>query len=50
MKIEVNNNTVIFCYNNKKKEIHPIWLRERVNGSNQLDPKSNQRGTKHTGQ
>ena len=43
MKIEVNNNTVIFCYNNKKIEIHPIWLRERVNGSNQLDPKSNQR-------
>ena len=43
MKIEVNNNTVIFNNNNQKTEIHPLWLRERVNGEEFLDKKTEQR-------
>ena len=43
MKIEVNNNTVIFNHNKRKIEIHPIWLRERVNGEVHLDQNTNQR-------
>ena len=43
MKIEVNNNTVIFNHNKRKIEIHPIWLRERVNGEFHLDQNTNQR-------
>ena len=43
MKIEVNNNTVIFNNNNQKTEIHPLWLRERVNGKEYLDRKTDQR-------
>ena len=43
MKIEVNNNNIFFNHNNEKIEIHPIWLRERVNGESQLDKRTNQR-------
>ena len=43
MKIEINDNKVFFNYNNKKTEIHPIWLRERANGQNYLDKKTDQR-------
>ena len=32
MKIEINNNRIFLKNNNKKTEIHPIWLRERANG------------------
>lgn len=43
MKIEVNNKTVSFNHNKQKIEIHPIWLRERVNNTNFLDKKTKQR-------
>ena len=32
MKIELSDNKVFFKNNGSKKEIHPFWLRERVNG------------------
>ncbi len=41
MKIELSNNKVFFEDNGSKKEIHPFWLRERVNGESYVD-----RGTK----
>ena len=43
MKIKVTNNTVIFNHNNKKIEVHPIWLTpncQRYNGHDAA-PKSN---------
>ncbi len=43
MKIQVNKNIIIFNHNKKKTEIHPIWLRERVNGKEYLDKKTDQR-------
>tara|TARA_B110000285_G_C15009813_1_gene555810 strand:+ start:54 stop:1151 length:1098 start_codon:yes stop_codon:yes gene_type:complete len=43
MKIEVNNNSVTFNYNNHAVEIHPIWLRERVDNREFLDKKTSQR-------
>ena len=43
MKIEVNNNIVIFNNSNNKTEIHPLWLRERVNNKEYLDQKTEQR-------
>ena len=43
MKIETNNNTVTFDHNNHKIEIHPMWLRERVNNKEFLDKKTKQR-------
>ena len=43
MKIEVKNNVVTFNHNSQKIEVHPIWLRERVNGKEHLDEKTNQR-------
>ena len=43
MKIEVNNNIVIFNNSNKKTEIHPLWFRERVNNKEYLDLKTDQR-------
>ena len=33
MKIEVIQNKVFFDSGSAKKEIHPFWLRERVNGA-----------------
>ena len=43
MKIQLNNNKVYFDSNGVKKEIHPFWLRERVNGDKFVDNKTKQR-------
>ncbi len=43
MKIELFNNKVFFENEGQKKEIHPFWLRERVNEKNFLDEKTQQR-------
>ena len=43
MKIEINNNRIFLKNNNKKTEIHPIWLRERANGQKYLDKQTDQR-------
>ena len=43
MKIEINNKTITFNHNKHKIEIHPIWLRERVNDKEFLDKKTEQR-------
>ena len=43
MKIELNNNKVYLDNDGKKKEIHPFWLRERVNGDKFVDIKTKQR-------
>ncbi len=43
MKIELNNNKVYLDNDGVKKEIHPFWLRERVNGDKFLDIKTKQR-------
>ena len=36
MKIELEDNKVFFANNGLKKEIHPFWLRERVNNDLKL--------------
>ena len=43
MKIELNNNKVIFSIDQNQTEIHPIWLRERVSEENYLDKNNDQR-------
>ena len=43
MKIELKNNKVFFDNHGLKKEIHPFWLRERVNGDTHVDKKTQQR-------
>mgnify|MGYP001394578129 FL=1 len=43
MKIELIENKVFFNTGSLKKEIHPFWLRERVNGDEFLDKKTQQR-------
>ena len=43
MKIELQDKKVFFNNQGLKKEIHPFWLRERVNGDNFLDKASQQR-------
>ena len=43
MKIELENNRVFFENQGTKKEIHPFWLRERVNGDAFVDKKTQQR-------
>ena len=43
MKIELSDNKVFFEKRGAKKEIHPFWLRERVNSENFLDQKTQQR-------
>ena len=43
MKIELENNKVFFENQGLKKEIHPFWLRERVNGDNFVDKRTQQR-------
>ncbi len=43
MKIELNENKVYFNNGIHRKEIHPIWLRERVNGEEFLDKETQQR-------
>ena len=43
MKIELSDKKVFFNDNGLKKEIHPFWLRERVNGDNFVDKRTQQR-------
>ena len=43
MKIELKNKKVFFENQGSKKEIHPFWLRERVNGDSFIDKKTQQR-------
>ena len=43
MKIELEDNKVFFENEGLKKEIHPFWLRERVNGKDFVDKGSQQR-------
>ena len=43
MKIELSNNKVFLDNQGLKKEIHPFWLRERVNGENFVDKNTQQR-------
>ena len=43
MKIELFENKVFFENNGIKNEIHPFWLRERVNGEDFVDKKTKQR-------
>ena len=43
MKIELNENKVYFNSGLIKKEIHPFWLRERVDGEEFLDKGTQQR-------
>ena len=43
MKIELKNNKVFFENQGFKKEIHPFWLRERVNGDSYIDKGTQQR-------
>ena len=43
MKIKLTDNKVFFEKQGAKKEIHPFWLRERVNSENFLDQKTQQR-------
>ena len=43
MKIELKDNKVFFEDKELKKEIHPFWLRERANGDNFVDRRTQQR-------
>ena len=43
MKIELKDNKVFFENQGLKKEIHPFWLRERVNDNNHVDKITQQR-------
>jgi len=43
MKIELNNNKVFLENQGLRKEIHPFWLRERINGKKHLDKITQQR-------
>ena len=43
MKIELVQNKVYFNNGTEKKEIHPFWLRERVNNQELLDKNTGQR-------
>ena len=43
MKIELEKNKVFFENKGLKKEIHPFWLRERVNGDIFVDKNTQQR-------
>ena len=43
MKIELNENKVYLNNGSVKKEIHPFWLRERVDGEEFLDKGTQQR-------
>ncbi len=43
MKIELNENKVYLSNGSVKKEIHPFWLRERVDSEEFLDKGTQQR-------
>ena len=42
MKIKLNDNKVFFENNGIKKEIHPFWLRERINSEDYVDKSTQQ--------
>ena len=43
MKIELKNNKIFFENQGRKKEIHPFWFRERINGGSFIDEATQQR-------
>ncbi len=43
MKLELKNNKIFFESKGLRKEIHPFWLRERVNGEKFIDKSTHQR-------
>ena len=45
MRIEVakNKKRIIFFYNKQNIELHPLWLRERINNTEYLDRATGQR-------
>ena len=43
MKIEIKNNKIFLKNAGLRKEIHPFWLRERINGEEHLDQITQQR-------
>ena len=43
MKIELNRNKVLFNNGASIQEIHPFWLRERVDGEDYLDKGTEER-------
>ena len=43
MKIELNENKVLFNNGKTVQEIHPFWLRERVDGDKFVDKGTQQR-------
>ena len=43
MKIELRENKILFDNGTSSKEIHPFWLRERVNNDEYLDKNTQQR-------
>ena len=43
MKIELNENKVFLENQGLKKEIHPFWLRERIDGKDYIDKITQQR-------
>ena len=43
MKIELNENKIFFNNGQSVQEIHPFWLRERVDGEEFLDKGTQQR-------
>ncbi len=43
MKIEINSTKILISNGSNSKEIHPFWLRERANGEEYLDKKTQQR-------
>ena len=43
MKIQLNENKILFNNGKSLEEIHPFWLRERVDGDEYLDKGTQQR-------
>ena len=48
MKIEINKNTIIYKELGTTKEIHPLWLRERITDNKSIDSNNEQRLYEHT--
>ena len=43
MKIEIDSKKVFISSEDNKEEIHPFWLRERINNEDALDKGNQQR-------
>ncbi len=43
MKIELNENKIFFNNGKSIQEIHPFWIRERIDGDEYLDKGTQQR-------